>query len=105
MAFASSNGETVIIRTPPRRDNYGDVIAGSATDTAVQDCLVAPGASSEAEDHSRQVLASADVYVPEGYTITAHDQLVVRGEVYEVIEKPRVWINEAVEIPVRRVTG
>jgi hypothetical protein len=31
--------------------------------------------------------------------------VVIRGEVYEVIAKPRYWLNEVYEIPVRVVTG
>jgi hypothetical protein len=105
MAFASSNGETVIIRRPPRRDNFGDVIPGSASEIPVPDCLVAPGASTEADQNSVQIVANADVYMPEGYQVTGRDQLVIRGDVYEVEGYPQVWLNEGVVISVRLVIG
>lgn len=105
MAFASSNGETVIVRTPPRRDNYGDVIPDSAATVTVPDCLVAPGASTEADEHSVQVVADADVYMPEGYTPTARDQMIIRGETYEVVGKPQLWLNEGIVVSVRLVVG
>lgn len=105
MAFASSNGETVIIRTPPKRDNFGNIIPGSATQVSVPDCLVAPGASAEADEHSVQIAANADVYMPEGYRVTGRDQLIIRGDTYEVEGYPQVWLNEGIVISARLVIG
>lgn len=103
---ASANSETVIFRYPPRTDNYGDPIPGTGLDVEVPDCLFAPGPGREVEVHAAQVRADGTVFAPpEAPKITAADQVVIRGEVYEVAERPREWLNEGVEIPVRIVTG
>jgi|SRR6188768_2954089 len=106
MAFGSSNSEAVIFRYPPRRDNFGDVIPGSGRDVLVENCLFAPGPGREVEVHASQVSADGTVFAqPDAPAITALDQIVIRGELYEVVERPRVWLNEGTEIPVRIVTG
>ena len=106
MPFGSSNSETVIFRYPRRFDNYHHPIPGTGTDIAVEDCLFAPGAGRENEVHANQVQADGTLFAPvEAPAITARDQVVVRGEVYDVIEKPRLWLNEGYEIPLRLVTG
>ncbi len=106
MPFGSSNAETVIFRYPARRDNYGDLIPGTGRDVTVDDCLFAPGPGREVEVHASQVSADATIFAPpEAPAITAQDQVVARGEVYEVVERPRVWLNEGTEIPIKIVTG
>lgn len=106
MAFGSSNAETVIFRYPVRYDNFHHPLAGTGRDLVVDDCLFAPGAGRENEVHAHQVQADGTLFVPpEAPAITARDQVVVRGEVYDVIEKPRLWLNEGYEIPLRLVTG
>lgn len=106
MAFGSSNAETVIFRYPVRYDSYGDAIPGSARDISVDGCLFAPGPGREVEVHAAQVSADGTIFAPpDAPGITAQDQVVVRGDVYDVVERPRVWLNEGTEIPVRIVTG
>jgi hypothetical protein len=107
MAFGSSaNSETVLFRYPVRLDVFQRPVAGSATEVIVEDCLFAPGTGGENQTHANQVVADATLYAPpESPAITAADQVVARGEIYEVIEKPRLWTNEGYEIPLRRVTG
>lgn len=107
MAFSGGNSaETVIFRYPVRLDPFRHPIPGTGVDIEVEECVFAPGAGRENEVHANQLLADGTVFAqPDAPEITAKDQVVIRGEVYEVIEKPRVWINEAIEIPVRRVTG
>lgn len=106
MAFTSNNSETVIFRYPPRRDVFGDPIPGTGRDVPVEGCLFAPGPGREVEVYAAQVQADGTVFAPsEAPTITAHDQVVIRGEVYEVSARPRVWLGEGTEIPVRIVTG
>lgn len=107
MAFSGGNSvETVIFRYPVRLDAFHQPLPGTGVDVEVQECVFAPGAGRENEVHANQVLADGTVFAqPDAPAITAADQVVIRGEVYDVIEKPRVWLNEAVEIPVRRVTG
>lgn len=106
MAFTSNNAETVIFRYPPRLDNYGDPVPGTGQDVVVEGCLFAPGPGREVEVHAAQVLADGTVFAPpEAPAISAHDKVIIRGEIYEVVERPRVWLNEGTEIPVRIVTG
>ena len=106
MPFTSNNSEPVIFRYPPRYDNFGDLIPGSARDVLVEGALFAPGPGREVEVHAAQVTADGTVFVnPDAPPITAHDQVVIRGEVYEVAERPRVWLNEGTEIPVKIATG
>jgi hypothetical protein len=107
MAFSGGNSaETVTFRYPVRLDTFQQPIPGSGMDIEVPECVFAPGAGRENEVHANQVIADGIVYAqPDAPEITAKDQVIIRGELYDVIEKPRVWINEATEIPVRRVTG
>lgn len=106
MAFGSSNAETVTFRYPARFDTFQHPIPGSGAEVVVEDCLFAPGAGRENEVHANQVQADGTLFAPpEAPAITARDQVVVRGEVYDVIEKPRLWLNEGYEIPLRLVTG
>lgn len=106
MAFSSSNSETVIFRYPPRTDTFGDPIPGSGRQVSVDGCLFAPGPGREVEVHAAQVSADGTVFAPpEAPAITAADQVIIRGETYDVVERPRVWLNEGTEIPVRIVTG
>ena len=106
MAFTSNNAETVIFRYPPRLDNFGDPIPGTGQDVPVDGCLFAPGPGRESEVHAAQVRADGTIFAPpEAPPIGPQDQVVLRGEVYEVSERPRVWLNEGTEIPVTIVTG
>lgn len=106
MAFGSSNTEDVVFRYPPRLDTFNLPIPGSAVQIIVQDCLFAPTGGRENEVHAHQVVADATLYAPDGApALSAQDQVVVRGQTYDVIEKPRFWTNEGYEIPLRLVTG
>lgn len=106
MPFGSSNAEDVIFRYPPRLDTFQQPIAGSAQQIIVQDCLFAPGAGRENDAQAHQVIADAVLYAPaDAPALTAQDQVIVRGQIYEVTEKPRLWNNEGFEIGLRRVTG
>lgn len=106
MAFTSNNAETVVFRYPARRDAFGDLIPGSGRDVTVDGALFAPGPGREVEVHAAQVTADGTIFVdPDAPPITAQDQVIIRGDLYEVVERPRVWLNEGTEIPVRIVTG
>lgn len=107
MPFGSSaNSEDVIFRYPPRLDTFRRPIPGTGRDVLVPDCLFAPGAGREIEVNANQVQADGTLFAPpESPEITAHDQVVIRDEVYDVAEKPRYWMNEGYEIPVKLVTG
>lgn len=99
------NTEPITIITPPGRDPYGDPLPEGGVQTVVEDCLFAPGASRELDVNANQVEADATVFAPPGTPVTATDQVLVRGLLYEVAAQPRVWLDALVEIPVRRVTG
>lgn len=107
MPFGSSNIEDVVFRYPVLLDTFQQPIDGAGPVTVVvRDCLFAPGAGQEQTTHARQVSADAMLYAPvDAPALTAQDQVLVRGETYEVIEKPRLWNNEGYEIALRRVTG
>ena len=106
MAFGSSNSETVVFRYPPRTDTFGDLIPGSGREVTVEGCVFAPGPGREVEVHAAQVSADGTVFAPpEAPPITAADRVIIRGDIYDVVERPRVWLNEGTEIPVRIVTG
>jgi hypothetical protein len=107
MPFGASNAsEPVVFRYPTRLDTFNQPAVGDQNDLLVADCLFAPGAVEENDSQANQVAADAILYAPpESPTLSALDQVVVRGEVYEVIGKPRYWMNEGYEISLRRVTG
>jgi hypothetical protein len=106
VAFSSSNTETVLLRIPREYDTFGDPIPGTGQDVPIEGCLFAPGPGREVEVYAAQVIADGTVFVPpEAPTITNRHRLVIRGEEYEVSARPRVWLNEATEVPVRIVTG
>lgn len=107
MAFGSSaSSETVIFRYPPRLDTFRKPIPGTGREVLVEDCLFAPGAGREVEVHAQQTQADATLFVPpDAPVITEKDQVMVRGEIYDVVEKPRLWLNEGIEVPLRFVRG
>lgn len=107
MAFGSSaNSETVIFRYPVRLDTFRQPLPGSGLEVTVEDCLFAPTGGRENDAQAQQSVADGTLYAPpESPVITEKDQVIVRGETYEVIEKPRFWTNEGYEIPLRLVRG
>lgn len=105
MAFGGHT-EPVVFRYPARFDTFHQQIAAAAIDATVEGCLFAPGATSEQDTQAHQVVADAVLYAPEDApALTARDQVVVRGQTYEVIGRPKLWLGEGYEIPLRRVTG
>jgi hypothetical protein len=106
MAFGG-NVEAVLFRYPARFDTFHQQISGGPqADTIVEGCLFAPGATDEQDDQAHQVRADATLYAPEDAPVlTARDQVVARGLVYEVIGFPKLWAGEGYEIPLRRITG
>jgi hypothetical protein len=103
---SGGSGEPVLFRYPPRYDTFQHPVDGTGVDVAVDDCVFAPGGGQENDVHADQVVADAELYCPPDVPrITAQDQVVVRGEVYDVVQKPRYWLNETVILVLRRVTG
>lgn len=105
MAFGG-NVEAVLFRYPARFDTFHQQTTAAQPDTIVEGCLFAPGATDENDAQAHQVVGDATLYVPEDApVITSRDQVVVRGQAYEVIGFPKLWAGEGYEIPLRRVTG
>ena len=101
----AGNTESIVIVHSPGRDVFGDPLLGDATETTVEDCLFAPGASRELEVNANQVTADGTVFAPPDTVVTPVDRVRIRGVLYEVAGAPRVWLDALVEIPVRLVTG
>ncbi|TDC02283.1 hypothetical protein E1091_01150 [Micromonospora fluostatini] len=103
--FAAGDLETVVRIRPPQRDPFGDPIPGSGGELVLPDCLFAPGPSAEMLNGANQVDVDGTVYAHPGADVTETDRLRIRGEVYEVVGRPRRWGRAGVEIVVRLVTG
>jgi len=101
----AGNTEPIVIVHPPGRDAFGDPVPGETTETTVEDCLFAPGASRELEVNANQVAADGTVFAPPDTPVTPADRVRIRGVLYEVAGAPRLWLDALVEIPVRLVTG
>jgi hypothetical protein len=106
MPFTSPIPEVVLLRIPREYDNFGDPVPGTGVDVPIEGCLFAPGPGREAEVNFSQSTADGTVFVPpDAPTIDARGRLVIRGEEYEISARPRIWLGEVTEIPVRIVTG
>jgi hypothetical protein len=107
MAWSSAgSGEPVIFRYPQRFDTFHHPIDGSGRDVPVEDCVLAPSGGRENDAQAEQVVTDAELYCPPDVPrITAQDQVVVRGEVYDLVAAPRYWLNETVILTLKRVTG
>lgn len=104
--FAAGDTETVTLLPAGLKDRWGDPIPGSTNPIDVHGCLFAPGPSAENLNGANQTEADGTVYMPAGSpAVTAADRVRVRGDVYEVIGKPRVWGYAGMEIVLRMVTG
>ncbi len=106
MAWIAGDVETVtVVRLPAKDPRTGDPLAGSEEQTEVAGCLFAPGSSSTTEQFSHQVDTDAVLYAPAGTDVRVEDRVMVRGDVYEVVGKPRVWSSAGLEVDLRQVTG
>lgn len=98
--------EPMLIVHPVARDQWGDPLPGTGTSTRITEAIYAPGASRELEVNANTVDADGTVYIdPATAEVGPGDQIVIRGQVYEVAGKPRLWLGRVTEIPVRVVTG
>ncbi|MGC4886698.1 hypothetical protein [Micromonospora sp. DT227] len=102
---SSGNTETVVIIRPPARDQFGDPTPGETARFAVAGCLFAPGPSVENLTGANQVTADGTIYAPPATDVRANDQVLVRGDLYEVDGKPQDWGTSGVVIVLRLVTG
>lgn len=102
---SAGNIETVVIVRPPGKDRFGDPLPGDPLLIPVPGCMFAPGPSAENLNGANQVTADGTVYAPAGTDARANDQVLVRGDLYEVDGKPRDWGASGVVIVLRLVTG
>lgn len=107
MAWSSGGfGETVVFRYAPAFDTFHQMVPDTGGDVPVDDCVFAPEGGSENDQQQQHVTASGELYCPPDVPdISAQDQVVVRGEVYDLVQKPRYWLGETVILTLRRVTG
>lgn len=99
--------EPMTIIHPVGLDEWGDPVAGTGTSEKITEAIYAPGPSTEGSDNANTVDTDGTVYI-EPATATAvadTDRFLIRGQLYEVAGKPRLWLNRIIEIPVRIVTG
>ncbi len=99
--------ETAVLVRSPGKDEFGDPLVGVDVTVTITGVLFEPGATRENEVNANQVEADGTLYVdPElGIDFDPADQLIIRGERYQVVGRPRYWLNRLVEVPVRIVTG
>lgn len=90
------SGETVTV-TPRTldgvdRNNNQEWIDGAPFD--VTGALFDPGGSIEPFEIGRApVITTAKLYFRSTPTITAHDKIAVRGDTYQVVGRPAVWVG------------
>ncbi|MET0701722.1 MAG: hypothetical protein ABWY93_18885 [Mycobacterium sp.] len=98
--------EPITLIRPLGDDEWGDPIPGTGTSQVITEALFAPGATRELEVNANTVDADGTLFIdPATATVRPTDRILIRGELYEVAGKPRVFINTVTEIPVRLVTG
>jgi hypothetical protein len=104
--FEAGDTETVGVIRPPDKDRFGDPRPGTGGEDPAPGCLFAPGPSAEHLQGANQTDADGTLYMPTGSpTVRAVDRIRVRGDIYEVIGKPRVWGAAGVELVLRQTTG
>ena len=106
--MAAGDQITVVVVRPPKKDGFGDPLPGSAVAFEIPGCLFAPGPTTEVLDGANQVQADGAVYAPPGPPSTdvrPGDQVLVRGDLYEVDGKPQDWGGAGVVILLNLITG
>ncbi len=101
----AGDGETVTVVRPPQLDRFGDPVPGSTPEFDVPGCLFAPGKSQEQLFGANTVDTDGAIYAPAGSDFRAADKVRIRGEMFSVVGKPRLWGSEGVVGAVRQVTG
>jgi len=88
-------GETVTIRTPAvEADPYSSEPGTPAEDIDVDGVAVEPRPSSEpVQDARNSVVSGFTLYFPAGTPVSAAQQVIVRGDVYDVLGQPAEWRN------------
>lgn len=111
------HGETVTLVRPPGRDQYGDPLPGTGTETDYHSCAVWPrdgnaAGGNENTDFRNTVIIGLMVLVPPGADVEPTDRMRVRGVLYEVDGEPGVWgpspltgTEAGVQVALKRVEG
>jgi hypothetical protein len=109
------HGDTVILHrfAGTTRNAHGQTVTAWAPDESVPRVAVAPGSSTEAAaGGSSTVVTQLTIYLPPGVTVSAQDQVTVRGERYSVDgDKSGEWVNPFTgwspgsALALKRVTG
>jgi hypothetical protein len=108
------NGETVFVlrRVSGATDSHGNIGWTWPVRERLDGVKVAPRSGMETDEPGREaVLAGLVVGLPAGSRVAAVDRMEVRGEVYEVIGEPAVWVNpwsgreSGVHVVLERVEG
>lgn len=90
------NGETVgVIRPTTTSDRYNNTTRtwGTVPTHEVAGCAFDPGGSSEENDGRTATVTTPTLYAPPGADLDAADQVLVRGDIFEVLGVPAVWVN------------
>lgn len=99
----------------PSRDRHGDPI-GAAASTTIVGCIVWPrdgnaSSGNEKTDSQDTVIIGLQVLMPSGTDITPTDQMLVRGQIYDVEGEPAshrspfTGTSPGVLVSLKRVTG
>lgn len=97
--------ETATRIRPGGKDGFGNRSAGSTPDEPVVG-LFAPGHTAEHNRAANQVDTLAKFYADHGPDIRPGDQLLVRGQLWNVVGDVADWgTRNGLEINLRKVTG
>lgn len=89
-------------------DIYNVPVPGEDDEISIDQCLFAPGRTSEPVEEGRTpVLDEADVYAPAGTVVLPTDRAMIRGDLWAVQGEPEDWSGGpgGVVFHVKRVTG
>lgn len=101
----AGNTETFTVIRPVGKDRFGDPLPGTPQEFLLPGCLFAPGPSTEPGFLSQQVDTDGAVYAPPRSDVRPSDQMLVHGDLYQVVGKPQVWGSFGTVIALRLVTG
>lgn len=88
----SLGGESIIRRRPGGFDGFGNPTASTVPDLPLSGCAVYPRGSTEDSGRSATVVVGYTLLIPDTTVdIVESDQVIWRGQVYEVEGEPGIW--------------
>ncbi len=94
VSFLFGKTITVVRSSPGGVDQYGDLVSGTTTSTAIAGCAVAPRYSSEPVERGRNgVIVGLSVYAPAGSDIRYTDAITIDSVSYRIDGEPASWSN------------